>query len=183
MFQTQLLQQIHQLLPDKTSLIEVIAETLDISYDAAHRRTSLKSKLSLDEGIRLGQRFGLSLDSMFTTTDRHFLAVERTNSIDSVKSLEQYFLNSYQSLSAFITSGTSSSVMYSAKDIPLFYTLKDNTLSRFKMYAWLKFLDQSFHSKDFEDFTPSPSLKKAAAQLSSIYQPIKATEIWGYYNH
>ena len=31
-----------------------------------------------------------------------------------------------------------SEIIYSAKDIPLFHTLNDSVLTRYKMYVWLK---------------------------------------------
>ena len=49
MFQKQLLDKLQLELPANTSLNEAIATALDISYDAAHRRSSFKSKFSLEE--------------------------------------------------------------------------------------------------------------------------------------
>jgi len=55
-FQDKLLQQIQSQIGEE-SLNESVSEVLDIGYDAAHRRTNLKSKLSLQEGILLAKHF------------------------------------------------------------------------------------------------------------------------------
>ena len=44
-----LLATIRTLIPKSISLNDEIAKILDISYDAAHRRISLKSKFSIEE--------------------------------------------------------------------------------------------------------------------------------------
>ena len=46
------------------------------------------------------------------------------------------------------------SIIYSAKDIPLFHTLKDSFLSRYKIYVWLKDVDTNMtqNKMSFDDF-------------------------------
>ena len=53
-----------------------------------------------------------------------------------------------------IQSLKSASIVYSAKDIPLFHTLKDTYLSRYKMFVWLKDLDSNMtkNKTSFDDF-------------------------------
>lgn len=60
-----LLSTIRKLLPKNISLNDEIAKVLDISYDAAHRRISLKSKFSIEETILLCKHYALSMDTLF----------------------------------------------------------------------------------------------------------------------
>ncbi len=90
MFQEELLQQLQNELPNNSSLIEAVAIALEISYDAAHRRVSLKSKFSLDESIVLAKYYNLSLDRLFETTSINFITVEKTKSISNEKELILY---------------------------------------------------------------------------------------------
>ncbi|WP_298900393.1 hypothetical protein [uncultured Psychroserpens sp.] len=177
MFQSKFLKEIQSQLPENTSLIDAIATTLDISYDAAHRRTSLKSKLSIDECIILAKTHHIALDSLFETTDKSYVSVEKTKHIHNEDELEAYFINSYESLLPLLKQ-EESQILYSAKDIPLFYTIGDDILSRFKIYVWLKLLDNTFNSKTFEAFSPSVGLIKSAKNLSSLYQDLNTIEIW-----
>ncbi|MCD2257626.1 hypothetical protein [Psychroserpens luteolus] len=177
MFQSKFLKEIQSQLPQNTSLIDAIATALDISYDAAHRRTSLKSKLSIDECIILARFYHIALDGLFETTDKSYISVEKTKHIHNEHELEAYFKNSHESLLPLLQQ-TDSRILYSAKDIPLFYTIGDDILSRFKTYVWLKLLDNSFNTKTFEQFSPSVGLIKSAKALRSLYQDLNTTEIW-----
>ena len=177
MFQKTLLEKIKKELSRNTSLNEVVATVLDISYDAAHRRTSLKSKFSLHESVLLARYFNISLDALFGMAEREFVSVEKTRQITNEKELQQYFENSYQSLLPLLTV-KGSEIYYSAKDIPLFYTLGNSMLSRFKFYVWLKLLDRDFRDKTFEQFHPSLSIVQSAERLGSLYNDLPTTEIW-----
>ena len=177
MFQNQLLKHLQSELPAGTSLNEAVATALDISYDAAHRRTSFKSKFSLDESILLARYYNLSLDRLFETNTRHIIAVEKTKPIRSEEGLKNYFEDSYQSLRPLLDQ-KKCRILYSAKDIPLFYTLDNDLISRFKMYAWLKLLDPQMESKDFESFSPRIETLEAAKALGSLYGDLNTTEIW-----
>ena len=81
MLQKVFLEKIEEVLPQNTSLNEAIATVLQISYDAAHRRTSLKSKFSLEECVILARHFNLSLDKLFGMTEKQFVSVEKTKQI------------------------------------------------------------------------------------------------------
>lgn len=172
-----LLEEIKKVLPANSSLNEVIAIALDISYDAAHRRTSSKSKFSLEEGIILAKYFNISLDSLFGNTEQQFVSVEKTKQITSESELALYFENSYESLLPLLYK-KKGMIYYSAKDIPIFYTLSDNKLSYFKIYVWLKLLDKEYRDKSFENFQPALSTMQAAKKLGALYQNIPTTEIW-----
>lgn len=177
MFQQELLNKLQQTLPSNTSIIEAVAEALDISYDAAHRRTSFKSKLSLEEGIQLARHFNLSLDNLYSVGNVNLVTVEKTVSIQNESDLELYFKTSYTSLKTLLKQ-KEASILYSAKDIPLFYTLNNPLLNRFKIYAWLKILNSDFSQKEFHEFQLKPSLANASEKLGSLYKNINITEIW-----
>ncbi|NER12620.1 hypothetical protein GWK08_04150 [Leptobacterium flavescens] len=177
MYQTQLLSLIRKKIADDASLIEAIAGALDISYDAAHRRSSLKSKFSLEESVLLARHFDISLDRLFEVTDTRYVAVEKTKPINNEQELEEYFINSCQSLEPILKK-EGCSVLYSAKDIPLFYTVNNDLLGKFKLYVWLKLLSPGFSRKGFEEFKPGKALTEAAMKLGELYKKVAITEIW-----
>lgn len=177
MYQTTFLDYLKQELPKNTSTIEAVATALDISYDAAHRRVSLKSKFSLDESVSLSKYYNLSLDRLFETTSTEFVAIEKTKHIETEVELQLYFEDSYNSLVPLLKQ-KDSSILYSAKDIPLFYNLNGDALSRFKYYVWLKLLNPELATKSFERFSPSSTLIQAGKKLGSLYNNLNTTEIW-----
>lgn len=177
MFQKQFLREVQHQIPKNTSLIEAVATALDISYDAAHRRTSLKSKFSLEESILLSKYYNISIDKLFETTSDDFVALEKTKLIENEAGLEFYFRQSYLSLESLLKQ-KDSQILYSAKDIPLFYTINDSILSRFKIYVWLKLLDKDFKPRVFEAYAPSISLLESGKRLGDLYKNLNITEIW-----
>ncbi|KAA1243142.1 hypothetical protein F0000_22405 [Aquimarina sp. RZ0] len=177
MIQENFLALIKKQISSKNSFIDKIAMALDISYDAAHRRISNKSKLSLEEGVLLAKYFNLSIDQLFSNEDEHIVAVKKTAPVKDMDSLLAYYKNSYNSLLPFINN-PEVEMIYSAKDLPIFYTSDDNLLSKFKMYVWLKIMDTELSDTKFTGFNPSLSLIEAAKLLGNVYNDLYATEIW-----
>ncbi len=177
MIQQAFLEEIRKVLPEKASLNDAIALVLDISYDAAHRRTSLKSKFSLEESVLLSKHFNISLDSLYGMTENEFVSVEKTKKIINEEGLKNYFETSYASLVPLLDK-KEAMIYYSAKDIPIFYTLFDDRLSHFKMYVWLKLLDKKYRDRSFENFQPKLSTKQSAKKLGELYQDLSTIEIW-----
>jgi len=177
MVQPRFLELIKSQLSPKTSLIDEVAMVLDISYDAAHRRVTNKSKLSLEEGIKLAKYCGLSLDQLFSNPIEHNVVVKKTAPVKSIDTLLAYYQNSFSSLLPFINN-PDVKMIYSAKDLPIFYTSDDNLLSKFKMYVWLKIMDTNLSEVKFSNFNPSLSLIEAAKKLGQLYLDINAIEIW-----
>ncbi|WP_034062285.1 hypothetical protein [Lacinutrix jangbogonensis] len=177
MYQTTFLEYLKNELPENTSTIEAVATALEISYDAAHRRVSLKSKFSLDETIVLSKYYNLSLDRLFETTSTEFVTIEKTKHIETETELQLYFEDSYHSLVPLLKE-KDCSILYSAKDIPLFYNLNGDALSRFKYYVWLKLLNPKLATKSFENFAPSSTLIEAGKKLGSLYNNLNTEEIW-----
>ena len=177
MIQDQLLKALELALPDKHSLNDAIATALDISYDAAHRRTSFKSKLSLEESVILAKYYNISLDQLYKTTDRQLLVVEKTKPIFNESALQDYFKDSYDSLEPLLNQNDCS-ILYSAKDIPLFYTIGSDLLSKFKIFVWLKLLDANFETHNFDTFSLHIDTISYAKRLKELYHNLQTTEIW-----
>lgn len=177
MFQKALFDRIAHRLPAEASLIEEVAATLDISYDAAHRRTSLKSKLALEESVLLARRYHIALDGLFEVTDPDVVAVQKTEEVRDELSLQKYLERSYHSLLQ-ASQQPETRLWYSAKDIPLFYLLQDDLLMRFKLFVWLKLLDTHFTPSRFDQYHPGLAIRESAAQLAGFNQHLSITEIW-----
>lgn len=175
MFQEKLIQAIYRKLSKQDSINEKVASILDISYDAAHRRVSLKSKFSIDETILLARHFGFSLDKLFAGSEN--LLVQKTKEIEDFDGMEAYLKASVQALLA-VGTDVNTSLIYSAKDIPLFYTIGSDLLSKFKMYVWLYLLDLGKGELTFEKFKFEAPMLEYSQQLKSYYNTIQVHEIW-----
>lgn len=170
-----LLKAIRKELNSKNSINEEIAVVLNISYDAAHRRVSGKSKFSIEETIELANHFSISLDALFTKKEN--VIIEKTIEISSLKDMLLYFKNSANQI-AELTSSPNSILYYSAKDIPLFYFMDGTILSKFKAYVWLSFLNQKQQNKSFENFVIDEAFLEYTQKLKSVYENVTVKEIW-----
>jgi len=170
-----LLKAIRQRLGKSTSVIEEIAAVLNVSYDAAHRRVSQKSKFSIEETITLCKHYNLSMDLLFTDSSK--VIVEKTAEIRSMADMEAYFRHSADNISSFLNY-PNARMYYSAKDIPLFYTIGGTLLSKFKLYVWLNLLAGTQNQDTFENFTINQSLLEHSQKLKSVYENVEVNEVW-----
>lgn len=173
MHQEFLLKEIRRKIVNK-SLNDEIANILNISYDAAHRRTSLKAKFSFEEAIELAKYYQISLDQ-FLTSDHQILA-QKTTAVTKTEDLQSFFKNN---LSVFENLPLSEgiTIYYSAKDIPFFYTLSDTLLSRFKIYVWMNLLNAKQVFVPFLQFSP-PHFEANTQELRKKYEEQNVVELW-----
>lgn len=173
MYQELLLREIRRKIGDK-SLNDEIANILNISYDASHRRTSLKAKFSFEEALELAKYYQISLNQ-FITSDQQLL-VQKTSVVNQTEDLQSFFKNN---LSIFENLPLSDgiTIYYSAKDIPFFYTLSDTLLSRFKIYVWMNLLNAKQVFIPFKQFSP-PYFESNTQELKKKYEAQDVVELW-----
>lgn len=163
------------------SFVDEVADVLDIGYDAAYRRVMCKTNLSLEEGVILSKHFNISLNNLFEVGNQNTVITELSPRPIDETALELWFRKSNENITA-LSNIKSASIIYSAKDIPLFYTLKDTLLSRYKIYVWLKDVNvrMAKNKISFEDFLTSipNSLIESAIELGESYNFIDISELW-----
>ena len=173
MYQELLLKEIRRKIGDK-SLNDEIANILNISYDAAHRRTSMKSKFSLEESLTLAKNYSISLDH-FMESENQIIA-KKTKPIRTVTDLLNYFDDALHLLNDFKIN-PETQVYYSAKDIPFFYTISDSVLSKFKLFVWMNLLNEKAFMQPFDEFKLERYSDKSE-DLKNLYENLNVTEIW-----
>jgi hypothetical protein len=179
--QDQFILKIKSALTENQSVTDEISNILDISYDAAYRRVTGKTSMSLEESVRLAKHFKISLNKLYEVGEQTSILADVSPPIENIADLEQYFKASLKNIQPLINL-KSASITYSAKDIPLFYTLNNSYISKYKCYCWLKFLseDGSMEKMTFEDFIKQApdSLFESADQLGKNYNYIDIVEFW-----
>lgn len=168
-----LLKEIRQIIGNETSINEAISTVLQISYDAAHRRISMKSKFSIEETVALCKEYGISMDNLFQQNDS--LIVEKTKSIKTQADFKAYFEKSKAFLSDF--NPTETTLYYSAKDIPMNYAVAGTLFSKFKFFIWFNLLTNK-KATPFEDFIFDTSIINETSALKQFFEHSKRVEIW-----
>ena len=166
---------------NNTSFVEEIASVLDIGYDAAYRRVNNKTNLSLEESVILARHYKISLNKLFEVGSPNTIIAEISPPIINEAGLENYYKKSLQNVLP-LSKVKSAEIIYSAKDIPFFHTLKDSFLTRYKIYVWLKDVNiEMTKSKiTFDEWskTVPESLLQSAYDLSEVYNYINISELW-----
>jgi hypothetical protein len=174
-YQEILLAQIRKQLSNNNSINEEIASILEISYDAAHRRVSGKSKFTIDEVIQIANHFNFSLDKLFVNKEK--VIVEKTVEISNLNDMKSYFTNAALQIEK-LTQSKKSNLYYSAKDIPLFYFMDATLLSKFKAYVWLNLLNLETSKIPFEKFLIDESFLEPMQKLKKAYEKTEVKEVW-----
>ena len=92
------IQHLKNQLPEDRSIIDEIADILNINYDAAYRRVNNKTNLSLEEAVILAKHFKISLNKLFEVGSQQTLIAEKSPKIVNTAGLEGYFKASLQNL-------------------------------------------------------------------------------------
>ena len=179
--QKQFIEYLRGKMVSSTSFTDEIASVLDIGYDAAYRRINQKTSLTLEESVKLAKHFKISLNKLYEVGSQNTIITERSPRIVDMADLASYFSKSIDNLIP-LTKLSSASIIYSAKDIPLFYTLKDSFITRYKIYVWLKIANREMTKNkiSFDDFiqTIPSSLLEKAFELGTTYNYINIVEFW-----
>ncbi|WP_339888307.1 hypothetical protein [uncultured Flavobacterium sp.] len=171
--QNLLLNAIRKQLNNGISIIDEVAQILNISYDASHRRVSNKSKFSIEETVLLCGHFKISMDNLFKNQQN--IILEKTKSINQIKDYQTYFSEIANKI--YLNPKEENTLYYSAKDIPIFYTIGGSILSKFKMYVWYNLMTEN-ELIAFEKFNVENSLLNETSKLIEIVSQVKIIEIW-----
>ncbi len=170
-----LLKQIRKQLSESASINDEIASVLEISYDAAHRRVSGKSKFSIDETIVLAKHYRISLDNLFFSEQK--VIIEKTIEVTNLQEMQLYFSHSAAKIES-LSQNSDSVLYYSAKDIPLFYFMDATIISKFKAFVWLNLLNSNSLNTSFEKFVVDASFAEPMQKLKKSYEKLNVREIW-----
>jgi hypothetical protein len=170
-----LLHNILKKISKQLSVNDAVSQALNISYDAAHRRVSGKSKFTLEETVLLCDFFKLSMDNMFLKQEN--IIVQKTIEINSLSEMLIYFSNSAKTISNLV-SNPDTVLFYAAKDIPLFYFMDGTIISKFKAYVWLHLLEKEKKNISFEAFVIDELFLEPMLSLKKAYQKAEVHEVW-----
>lgn len=174
--QLQIFQLIKSKLLTNVSLVDEIAQVLEVSTDSAYRRIRGEKPLSVEELYKLCIRFQLSIDQLFKSESLIF-----TGSFIHPSSFrfDQYLQSAIQHLK-YMTSFRHRKMYYLCKDIPLFHHFHCREVAAFKHYVWLKgiFNDPGFSNKKFSLKNYPDELFQLGRQALDVYNQIDSVEIW-----
>jgi len=170
--------QIKQKIPAHLSMVDEIANLLNISADSAYRRIRSEKVLTIDEMQLLAVNYAISLDAfMHIESESYAFSGSLINSTNF--RLEDYLKQTIKHL-AMIEQATHKNLYFMNKDIPLFHLFTFPELACFKCFFWSRYnLNYSNFNKgqfvisDFIDM-----YDKYGSQICELYLKIPSTEVW-----
>jgi len=162
------------------SLVDEVADLLNISNDSAYRRIRGEKPLSFEELKSLCSHYRISLDQLFQLNNDSFLFSGPLTNKDNF-GLDKYLEHLLIQLNYF-NSFEHRELYYLSKDLFIFHCFGFHELTVFKLFFWMKtILQYPFDGKDILKLESlSESVFKMAAKLSEAFNKIPSVEIWNY---
>lgn len=177
--QAQFFQNLRTTLPSYTSMVDEVAETLNVSVDSAYRRIRGEKLLDFDELKLLCQRFNLSLDKFLSLNTDSIMFQGRLNTYH-----EDAFKNWMDDVLAqlnLVNSFSHRHVYFLVKDMPPFHHYYHPVLAGFKFFFWMKSilyydsLKNERFSLEKNYFAPYQDITH---KILRVYNKVPTSEIW-----
>jgi hypothetical protein len=179
--QNQLIRKLKESIPPNHSLVEEMADLLQISTDSAYRRIRGETALTIDEVTRLCSHYRIPFDfagkpqgniGNTVTFNYHHLS-------DDLSNFEGYLRNILNDMRR-IKAASPKEIIFAAEDIPIFHHFRYPVLSTFKLFYWSKSILNvaQFEGKKFDPSIVPENGKEIIAEIYDLYLNIPSIEIW-----
>jgi hypothetical protein len=169
-------ERIKNILPQSLSLVNEIADVLEVSTDSAYRRMRGETPLTIDELSTLCSHFKIGFDLFNNQTGSVSFNFEQMDGIDGFRN---YLLDIYNALH-HLSNSEDAELYYAALDIPIVHHFNYPDLSAFKIFYWLRdVLNIPIYEKaKFIPSEVSDDLKMIGKQIYSEYCKVNTVEVW-----
>ena len=179
--QKELFTSIKNALPPHISLVDTLADLLDISYDSVYRRIRGEKPISLYELKVLCEHFHLSLDQLLQfQNDTVAFNAPGINGDDP--DFADYLKGVLKQMKYF-NSFAKREMLYQCKDAPVFYFYLFPEIGAFKTFCWIKTLldNPEYRNKIFSlNEFPFEDCYRLGQQIIKEYNVLPSTELWNF---
>jgi BetR domain len=170
------------LIPPNLTLVDVIAEVLNISNDSAYRRIRGEKPIPLDEVRVLATHFKLSVDQLLNLESNVFIFTgsftnntdfKYHNWLESVATHLQYFLSFHPN-----------HLFYLAKEVPFYYYFLFPEIAAFKSFFFMKSIlsYEDWKTVKFSVSDDYSQFHELMQKCSKLFTALPSTEIWNIEN-
>ena len=170
---------IKQLLPAHLSLVDEIADLLNISIDSAYRRIRGEKHIDFEEIQKLAAHYKISLDQFLHLSSNAILFTDRSVNANSSFNFELYLKAVIQDL-LYMNSFEEKTLYYLNKDVPIFHHFSFPQLAAFKCFFWRRSIvhDPVFSGQKFSLQNHVHQFEEASKKITDLYATIPSVEIW-----
>jgi len=180
--QVQFFNQLKLSLPAHPSLVDLVADALNISHDSVYRRIRGEKLLEFDEIQKLCLRFNFSFDQ-FISIESHTFIFWGTLPSEQGFIFRNWLEDMYKHFE-FIAGFKDKHFYWFVRDFPVFIHFQIPELASFKFFFWARSIlqDARFESVKFSTQDISDPNVAFAKKISRLYNSIPTTEIWNVEN-
>jgi hypothetical protein len=171
-------QHIKEILPPHLSLVDEVADLLDISNDSAYRRIRGEKAISFEELRTLCAHFKISLDQLLHLKTDTLLFEGRF--IDGTNYDFDGYLQGLLQLLTYTSSFDKKEILFLGKDAPIFHHFNFPELTAFKSFFWMKTILNypEYSRKRFVSDEFSPVTAQLCKKLIEAYNKVPSQEVW-----
>ncbi|MGE5106121.1 MAG: helix-turn-helix domain-containing protein [Sphingobacteriales bacterium] len=174
--------QIKSLLKPHQSLVDEVADLLNISIDSAYRRIRGEKQLSFEEIIKLASHYKISLDHLLHLQSDAFIFTGRlTNNFNFTY---ENWLNSVADHLKFFLSFQPNHLFYLVKEIPFYYYFLIPEIAAFKSFFFMKsiFSMDEYKAMKFSVKDDFKLYYELTQKIANLFSDLPSTEIWSIEN-
>ncbi len=167
-----------EMVPVSISLVDELADLLNISTDSAYRRLRCETEITIDELSKIAGKYGISIDSILankgdTATFQYISLAE------NALNFEKYLGNIAGHLKR-IDGFEQKQIIYAAEEVPMFHSFHSRKMAAFKMFYWQRSVLNvpEFQTKKFNANILDDSLFELGKKIYDYYCSIPSIEIW-----
>lgn len=175
-------QQIKGLLPPHLTMVDAVAELLNISNDSAYRRIRGEKPLTLDEVQILASHYKISIDQLLHLKSDAFVFTGRTTNNADYK--YEHWLQSVIGLFQNFINFKPNHLYYLAKEVPFYYYFMFPEIAAFKSFFFMKSIlyYEDWKTVKFSVKADYSKYHELMQKCSHLYAQIPSTEIWSIEN-
>jgi hypothetical protein len=177
--QIEFFQRLKAVIPSHASLVDEVAEALDLSIDSAYRRIRGEKLLDLEELRRLSRKFNISLDNLFSLNSNSILF--QGSLPDKTETTFMDWMEDVLAQLNLVNSFSRKHVYFLVKDMPPFHHYYHPLLAGFKFFFWMKSildaesLKNEVFSLNKNYFAP---FQEITQKILRVYNRVPTSEIW-----
>lgn len=167
-----------QAVPANVSLVDDIADLLNISNDSAYRRLRNETELSLDETYKICKHYRISIDSVLSNKGDS-VTCNYIKLTDSEENFDNYLTGLLMQLER-LQKSEDAKIIYAAEEIPIFHSFFSKELAAFKLFYWQRSVLNIpvYQTKKFDWDVISEKQLEITDKIHKTYLKIPSTEIW-----
>jgi BetR domain len=165
-------------LPPHLSLVDEIADLLNISNDSAYRRIRAEKPISFEELQKICVHYHVSLDQFLHLQNESFIFSGKLAA--GTDTFYEEWINKIVADLSFMNTFEQKHLYYLTKDIPFITFFQIPELASFKSFFWMKTIlnYEGLKGKKFSLKNGFNAFENTYKKIITLYNQIPATEIW-----